>query len=71
MDDDDEDRREEDAGGVHVMTDNVFPDVPRVIVGLFYRRYGTSTSLLLDLLYGMLEQRAHGVSRGTEYEEHG
>jgi len=71
VDDYNEDRREENAGGVHVVTDNVFPNVPRVVVGCFHGWYLRGTVCHPDLLDGMLEHRAHGVSRRTEYEEYG
>jgi len=71
MDDDNEDRREENASGVHIVADDVFPNVPRVIVGFFHGWYLRGTLCQHDLLDGMLEQRAHGMSRRTEYEEYG
>jgi len=53
------------------VTDNVFPNVPRVIVGCFHGWYLSGAFCHHYLFDGMLEHRAHGVSRGTEYEEHG
>ena len=67
MDDDDEDRREEYAGGVHVVTNDVFPGVPGVIVGRFYGWYSRGPVRSLDLLDGMLEEGAHGMGCRTEY----
>jgi len=71
MDDDNEDRREENAGSVHVVTDDVFPNVPRVIVGFFHGWDLRGAFCHLDLLDGMLEHGTHGMSRRTEYEEYG
>ena len=71
MDNDDEDRCEENAGGVHVVADDVFPNVPRVVVGRFHSRYLRGTLCHPDLLDRMFEQRAHGMGRGTEDEEYG
>lgn len=71
MDNDDEDRHEENPSGIHIMTDDVFPNVPRVIVGFFYGWYPRGALCQPDLLDGMLEQRAHGMSRRAEYEEYG
>ena len=70
MDDSNEDRCEENASGVHIMTDDVFPNVSSVIVGFFHGWDLRGASFRLDLLDGMLEQRAHGMSRRTEYEEY-
>lgn len=71
MDDNNEDRREENASGIHIMTDDVFPNVPSVIVGFFHGWDLGGASCQLDLLDGMLEQRAHGMSCRTKYEEYG
>ena len=71
MGDDNKDGCEEYACGVHVVADDVFPNVPRVVVGFFHLGYRRGAFGRLDLLDGMLEQRAHGVGRGTEDEEHG
>ena len=63
MGDDDEDRREENAGGIHVVADDVFPNVPRVVVGFLHGRDLRGTFCQCDLLDGVFEQRAHGMSR--------